>query len=194
MFTGLVEETGRFVSLSSSGELIVRCSSILDDLRLGDSVSVNGTCLTVTAISGQNVSFHVSLTTNNVTNLKPGKLHSGQLLNLERALAVGDRLGGHLVSGHVDGLARIIGIDKQGADHFFEFQPPAELRKYIAAKGSVTIDGISLTVAWVGTSSFRITVIPATIENTNLKERRVGDYVHIEIDMIARYVEQLGRL
>ncbi|MBR6199767.1 MAG: riboflavin synthase [Spirochaetales bacterium] len=194
MFTGLVEETGRFVSLSSSGKLIVRCSSILDDLRLGDSVAVNGTCLTVTAISGQNVSFHVSQTTNNVTNLKLGKLHPGQLLNLERALAVGDRLGGHLVSGHVDGLARIIGIDKQGADHFFEFQPPTELRKYIAAKGSVTIDGISLTVAWVGTSSFRITVIPATIENTNLKERRVGDYVHIEIDMIARYVEQLGRL
>ena len=192
MFTGLVEETGRFVSLSSNGELVIKCNKILDDLKLGDSVAVNGTCLTVTSISGQNVSFHVSQTTNNVTNFKPGKLHSGMLVNLERALAVGDRLGGHLVSGHVDGLARVICVDKQGLDHFFEFQPPAELMKYIVAKGSVTIDGISLTVSWVGTSSFRITVIPATIENTNLKERRVGDYVHIEIDMIARYVEKIS--
>ncbi len=191
MFTGLVEETGRFVSLSSSGELVVKCTAILDDLKLGDSVAVNGTCLTVTSIAGENVTFHVSLTTNNITNFKPGKMHAGQLLNLERAMQPTDRLGGHIVSGHVDGLARVVACEKRGLDCFFEFLPPPELLKYIVAKGSVCIDGISLTVSAMKSSSFCITVIPATIEHTNLSQRRVGDYVHIEVDMIARYVEKM---
>lgn len=191
MFTGLVEETGKFVSLSGNGDLVVNCSKILDDLKLGDSVAVNGTCLTVTSISGSNVTFHVSVTTNNITNFKLGKLHPGQLLNLERAMLPTDRLGGHIVSGHVDGLARIVACEKRGLDCFFEFLPPSNLLKYIVTKGSVCIDGISLTVSSMKSESFCVTVIPATIEHTNLSQRRTGEYVHIEVDMIARYVEKM---
>lgn len=187
MFTGLIEELGTVRYLNSQ-ELAISCKIITDDVKIGDSIAVNGTCLTVTKIYPDYLTFHVSPTTSKHSCFNPGQMRTGAVVNLERALAVGARLGGHIVSGHVDGKARIISVNKQGEDTYFEFLYPKELKHYIVNKGSVCIDGISLTISETRSASFIITVIPHTLVSTNLQYRRSGDFVHIEADIFARYL------
>lgn len=190
MFTGLVEEVG-VVRAVSAGSLRVRCARVLEDVKIGDSISVNGVCLSVVDIERDGMLFDVSPTTQGATRLRPGEVSAGELVNLERALRYSDRLGGHLVTGHVDGLARLIDISKQGEFAILEFLPPESLRPLIAKKGSVAIDGVSLTVAELRSRSFTVATIPQTLAATNLKDKRVGQEVHIEADMFARYVHHM---
>jgi riboflavin synthase len=164
---------------------------VLEETRIGDSIAVNGVCLSVTALRDDAATFHVSPTTSSQTNFRAGVLRVGQMVNLERALRLSDRLGGHLVSGHVDGLARLITVEREREDAVFEFQYPSALRPLVVRKGSVTLDGISLTIAETLSSSFRVAVIPQTLADTNLGERRAGDSLHIEADMFARYVQHM---
>ncbi|MBP7552537.1 MAG: riboflavin synthase [Spirochaetes bacterium] len=188
MFTGIIEEIGTLRSISSDGKLEVVCSKILEDVKIGDSIALNGVCLTVVSIDKTVLTFHVSKTTSDISNFKIGRISSNVKLNLERALRLDSRLGGHIVQGHIDGRVKIIRIDKRGEDHFFEFLTNEELRRFIIPKGSVAIDGISLTISSVSSASFEVTVIPQTIKETNLKEKRIGDYVHIETDFFVKYV------
>jgi len=187
MFTGIIEETGIIKSLNNN-ELSVYCKSIIDDAAIGDSISVNGTCLTITKISGNYLNFHVSPTTAKNTRFKIGDIRIGEEVNLERALTLNTRLGGHIVTGHIDGKAKLISLKNTGKDIYIEFLYPATLRNYIVPKGSVTIDGISLTISDVLSRSFIITIIPHTLKSTNLKNKNIGDFVHIEADIFARYI------
>lgn len=193
MFTGLIEAAGKVVSLETGGEICkLRIASPLaekDDLRLGESISVNGVCLTLTAWDRRSLSADVSAETLRISTL--GELTPGCLVNLERALRLSDRLGGHLVSGHVDAVGTLLARTRQGAAQSLEFSLPQTLAKYVAAKGSIAIDGISLTVNQLSAKSFSIMVIPHTLEMTTLKNRVIGDKVNLESDILARYVEQL---
>lgn len=188
MFTGIIEEIGTLRSISSDGKMEVVCPKILEDVKIGDSIAINGVCLTVVSIDKTVLTFHVSKTTSDISNFKIGRISNNVKLNLERALRLDSRLGGHIVQGHIDGRVKIIRIDKRGEDHFFEFFTTEELRRFIIPKGSVAIDGISLTISSVSSASFEVTVIPQTIKETNLKEKRIGDYVHIETDFFVKYV------
>ncbi len=190
MFTGLIEEIGLVQSLSL-GEIKVSCTKVLDDAKIGDSIAVNGVCLTVSEKTRAGASFRVSPETQRLTNLAPGRLMAGAKVNLERALRYSDRLGGHLVSGHVDGVARVVDVVRHGDFVEIEFQYPKELSAFVARKGSVAMDGISLTVASLKSSSFTVAVIPQTLADTNLSQVRVGSLVHIEVDMFARYVHRM---
>jgi riboflavin synthase len=190
VFTGLIEEVGLVQSLSL-GEIKVGCSIVLEGSKIGDSIAVNGVCLTVSDLGKVGASFRVSPETQRLTNLAPGRLMVGAKVNLERALRYSDRLGGHMVSGHVDGLARVVDVVRQGDFVEIEIQYPNELRAFVARKGSVAIDGISLTVAALKSSSFTVAVIPQTLSDTNLSHVRVGSLVHIEVDMFARYVHRM---
>ena len=186
MFTGLIEEVGKVKAINNK-ELHISCNKILDDSKIGDSIAVNGLCLTITDISSSYLKFHTSLTTIENSRFKTGKLHIGEHVNLERALLPTTRLGGHIVTGHVDGITKIISIKKKDEDIYMEFLFPKELKYFIAVKGSVAIDGISLTISKILSSSFIVTVIPHTFENTNLKEKKINDFTHIEVDIFARY-------
>jgi riboflavin synthase len=190
VFTGLVEEVGVVRSVSA-GSLRVRCSRVLEDVKIGDSISVNGVCLSVVAFDRDSAIFDVSPTTQSLTRLCPGKVAAGELVNLERALRYSDRLGGHLVTGHVDGVARLTDVSKHGEFAILEFLYPENLRTLIAKKGSVAIDGVSLTVAELRSRSFTVAIIPQTLAATNFKDKRVGHEVHIEVDMFARYVHHM---
>ncbi len=160
-------------------------------MKIGDSVAVNGVCLTATNIESNLVSFDVSPSTQKLSRFKVGDIRVGEEVNLERALTINSRLGGHIVSGHVDGVCRITEITRRGDFFIFEFLYPKELRPLIVPKGSVAIDGISLTVAELLSSSFIVNVIPQTIEETSLKHKRTGDCAHIEADIFARYVKHI---
>ncbi len=186
MFTGLVEEVGKVKSIKNN-EISIYCKKILDDCKLGDSIAINGLCLTIVDISKDYLSFHTSSTTIENSRFKVGDIHINEEVNLERAVLPTTRLGGHIVSGHVDGKVKIILINKKNEDTFFEFLYPKELKYFIALKRSVAIDGISLTISNVLSSSFMVTVIPITLQNTNLKNKRINDFVHIEVDIFARY-------
>ena len=187
MFTGLIEETGKLRSVKA-GEITVFCGKILEDMKTGDSVSINGVCLSAAVIHQDSVSFHVSPTTARLSRFNPGDIRAGEMINLERAVMPQTRLGGHIVTGHIDGVASVIDIKKSGADFFFEILTPAEIKKLIIPKGSVAIDGISLTISHVLSGSFTVTVIPQTFKDTNLREKKIGDKMHIEADLFARYV------
>lgn len=196
MFTGIVEETGsveRIKPSSKSIELVVRAKVTARGLKLGDSVSVNGCCLTVVKIraakkGGKLIHFDLLKETWSRTNLQFAKV--GAVVNLERSLAVGGRLGGHFVTGHIDGTGKIIRWERAGQDHVLEIQAPAEVMRYVIFKGSIAVDGISLTVAAVTKKSFRIWIIPHTFEGTALRERAVGDAVNLEADLLGKYVQQ----
>ncbi len=153
----------------------------------GDSVSVNGVCLTVTKPAGD-ISFDISPETMRRTNL--GELKIGDRVNLERALRLSDRLGGHIVTGHVDGVGTIRGKSPVGEYIFYTFESPAEILKYIVKKGSIAVDGISLTVVELDSSSFSVAIIPHTLTATNISDKRVGDKVNLEVDIIGKYVEK----
>lgn len=192
MFTGLIEDIGtiRGQRRSAQGmELSVATALPMDEIHLGDSIAVNGVCLTVTSFGGGQFSADVSPETLDRTGL--GHLAVGSRINLERAMRLGDRLGGHLVSGHVDARATIVSRQAVGNSIVFEFALPPSVLRYIVKKGSVAIDGISLTVNDVNRSGFSVAVIPHTLERTILKEMGPGFEVNIETDMIGKYVERL---
>ncbi|MCF6178533.1 MAG: riboflavin synthase [Geopsychrobacter sp.] len=193
MFTGLIEATGRVVSLERGGQICrLKLSSSLaqSDLKLGESIAVNGVCLTLTEWDAQSIIADVSPETLKVTTL--GRLVPGAKLNLERALRLSDRLGGHIVSGHVDSVGQLRTRTSQGEAQRLEFSLPEGIARYVAPKGSITIDGISLTVNQVEDDLFTVMVIPHTLGMTTLKDMRPGTAVNLESDILARYVERLA--
>lgn len=161
----------------------------MSDVKLGDSIAVNGVCLTVTGFDSSQFSADVSVESLARTSL--ADLQMGTRVNLEKAVTPTTRLGGHMVSGHVDGLATIVSVEQDGRAWQYWLQTPPELSRYIAEKGSVTIDGISLTVNAVERDQFRLTIIPHTRDETTLKDLNVGDHVNLEVDLVARYLERL---
>lgn len=191
MFTGLIEEVGNVVSLRRTpkgARLTVRCG--MAELEVGESVAVNGACQTVTSLSRDGFGCDLLRETLRVTNL--GKLRAGARVNLERAMRSGDRMGGHIVNGHVDGTARVLSLSKRPAR--LELQVPNKLSRYIVPKGSVALDGVSLTVGPDPEEGrFEVFIIPHTWENTNLKHLTRGSEVNIEIDIIAKYIEAFTR-
>ncbi len=197
MFTGIVEETGTVEKIRESTrsiELTVRARLCARGLRVGDSLAVNGCCLTVVKIApggaqkGKLIRFDLLLESWSRTNLQYVK--PGSAVNLERALQADGRLGGHFVTGHVDGVGRITRWERRGLDHVLDISAPADVLRYIVFKGSIAVDGISLTVAGVKRGSFRIWIIPHTLAMTALKERKVGDAVNLEADLLGKYVEK----
>ena len=170
-------------------QLEIAAERVLTGLQVGDSVNIDGVCQTAVAIGES--SFAVETVAETLARTTLGTLGIGQAVNLERPLRADQRLDGHLVLGHVDGVARIRRRTERYGEHRFEIEPPPALARYIAAKGSVALDGISLTVAEVGGDAFTIAVIPHTFDNTTLSHRRAGDSVNLEVDVIARYVERL---
>lgn len=188
MFTGIVEEVGSVVNISDNG-MTVRAEKVMSDLKLGDSIAVNGACLTAVSLSGSEFSVDLSPETMRRTSL--GDLSAGGSVNLERALSASDRMGGHIVQGHVDGTGRITSTKEDGDSIIFRVRTPAGLMPYIVEKGFIAVDGISLTVVKVATSSFTLAVIPYTLRNTNLETLSVGARVNLEADILAKYVENL---
>jgi len=193
MFTGIIEATGRIARIEPRGgdvRLVVKAGSLgLDDVAIGDSISVSGVCLTAIALDGDTFAADVSNETLSVTSL--GALAVGAAVNLEKAMRLSDRLGGHLVSGHVDGVGRVVSVEPDARSQRWTFELPAELARYVASKGSIAIDGVSLTVNEVDDRRFGVNLIPHTVEVTTFRDRRVGDAVNIEVDLVARYVERL---
>ena len=188
VFTGIVEEVGVVARISDNG-MTVRASKVLGDVNLGDSIAVNGACLT--AVNFTKSEFSVDLSPETMRRTSLGKLSEGSLVNLERALLASDRMGGHLVQGHVDGTGRITSAKTEGDSTIFRVRVPKRLNKYIVEKGFVAVDGISLTVVQRGASSFTVAVIPYTLGNTNLAALSVGGQVNLEADILAKYVESL---
>jgi riboflavin synthase len=192
MFTGIIEETGtvRNISLSgNSGRIQVGASVVLEGTKLGDSIAVNGVCLTVTSIDGRSFTADVMAETLRRSNL--GQLGGGDLVNLERAMPAEGRFGGHIVSGHIDGTGTIAGMEKEGNATWVRIRTAAEILALIVEKGSIAIDGISLTVAQVGAEDFAVSIIPHTSANTTLLRKRIGDTVNLENDIVGKYVQRL---
>lgn len=196
MFSGIVEEAGRIASIrftDQSIRMVVEARVAGRGVRVGDSVAVNGCCLTAVKVArvrtGARIHFDLLQETWSKTSFE--QAGTGALVNLERSLRVNDRLGGHFVTGHVDGTGEICRWERSGQDWVLEVRPPAELMRYFLYKGSVAIDGISLTVAEVIGDRIRIWIIPHTWEVTNLKERKAGDRVNLEADLLGKYVERL---
>ncbi|MEX2550723.1 MAG: riboflavin synthase [Nitriliruptoraceae bacterium] len=193
MFTGIVEELGHVAAIDvheSHARLHIRCSSVLDGAALGDSVSVDGTCLTMTTLPGDGFTADLMAETLRATAL--GDLEVGRPVNLERAMRVDARLGGHLVQGHVDGVGVITDREELPGTVFTTIDAPAEVARYLVPKGSITVSGVSLTVVdRTAEGTFRIGLIPHTLEVTTLGVLGVGDRVNLEVDVIAKYVEQL---
>ena len=192
MFTGLVEEAGEIVSVKrgkKSTELTVRAATVHRGLRKGASLAVNGACLTTVRKRGALLGFDVLEETLRVTNLQ--YVRAGDVVNLERPMRADARLGGHVVLGHVDGVGVVRRWEQVGKDWVLEVNVPKPLMRYLIYKGSVAVDGISLTVADVGRGWIRIWIIPHTRDVTNLRQRRAGDHVNLEADVLGKYVEQL---
>ncbi len=188
MFSGIVEDKGKVVSFKE-GVLTVHSNLVLEDLKVKESISVNGACLTVTERTGELFKVDVVPETIRKTNL--GLLKEGDWVNLERSTRLGDRIGGHLVQGHVDCTCLIKEIVGDGTANIMEFEVPSDVMKYIVQKGFVCVDGVSLTVVECAYSSFSITLIPYTGDHTVLGVKSVGDLVNLEVDMIAKYVESV---
>ena len=189
MFTGIVEEVGTIDTISrgaNSAVLTIRAEKVLDGTKVGDSIAVNGICLTVTRLMPHADVMHETLNRSSLANAM-----RGAHVNLERAMAADGRFGGHIVSGHVDGTGRIVGVKKDDNAIWYTIHAAPQLMRYIVEKGSVTIDGISLTVAKVAEDNFSISAIPHTVSQTVLKDRKVGAVVNLETDIIGKYVEKL---
>jgi riboflavin synthase len=192
MFTGLIEEVGTVVALRAHGaadQLRLNAPTVSAAISLGASVAVNGCCLTVTAHNHGELSFDLLHETLIRTNLS--RLAAGDRVNLERAVAAGAPLGGHFVQGHVDCTARILALTERGADLSVEVELPAEFARYVVSKGSIAVNGISLTVADVKPNTFSVWIIPHTRSQTNLGVAKVGDLVNLEFDILAKYVERM---
>ena len=193
MFTGIVEEVGSLKEIclgNGFSNVEINCSKVLEETKIGDSIAVNGVCLTVNKLNNNSFVADVMGETLERTNL--GNLKSGSKVNLERALKLSDRLGGHIVSGHIDGKGRIISIDSKEDGTWFTISAGNEILKYIIFKGSITIDGISLTVAYVDNEVFKVSVIPHTLKNTILEYKSEGSYVNLENDMVGKYIERFS--
>ena len=188
MFTGIVEEIGTINSLVNN-VLTIQAEKVLADIKLGDSISVNGTCLTV--VNFTESKFSVDLAPETLRRTAFGNLNPGDTVNLERALAANDRFGGHMVQGHVDATGRVISIRDEGDSSIFRISHPKRLKPYLVEKGFIAVDGISLTIVKVFTSSFTLSVIPYTRMNTNLQDQLIGGKVNLEVDILAKYVENL---
>lgn len=191
MFTGLVETMGEVAAFSPEGpgaRLTIKSPLIADGLKHGDSVAVNGCCLTVVATDQELFQFEAGSETLKRTNL--GKLARGHQVNLERSLKAGDRLGGHFVTGHIDGLGTVRKRIQEGQWWFYHFETPPTLIHHLASKGSIAVDGVSLTVVDVDETSFSVALIPHTLAMTTLGQRQEGDTVNLETDILAKYVER----
>ena len=192
MFTGIVEEVGAVTAVDRgrhSAVLTIRAHAVLEDAKVGDSIAVNGICLTVTGRTAEHFTadvMHETLDRSALAGLRPGTQ-----VNLERAMAAGGRFGGHIVSGHVDGVGRVQSVRRDDNAVWYTVSAPPHLLRYIVEKGSITVDGISLTVARVDGNSFAISAIPHTVAQTVLRNRRPGDLVNLENDIIGKYVEKL---
>ena len=198
MFTGIIEGVGRLAAREPRGGdvrftfatgTLPWLGSGADDIRMGESIAVNGVCLTVVAFDAQGFQADASTETLSLTTL--GELPVGAALNLERAMRPSDRLGGHLVSGHVDGIGRVVSVHEDARAQRWRFAAPAPLLRYVAKKGSICVDGVSLTVNEVDGEGFEVALIPHTVAHTRFAETRVGEAVNLEIDLVARYVERL---
>lgn len=193
MFKGIVEGTGKVVRvtpLKNGSRLSIQTPFALSSVKKGDSIAVNGCCLTVVAKAGKAFAADLSHETLKVTNLK--ETRPGSFVNLERPLRLADRIDGHLVQGHVDGVGRVRSIKKPGDSWEIEVAFPKALRRYLIPKGSVAVDGISMTVNHLTPRSFTLVVIPHTFQATNLKAKRAGDPVNLEVDMVGKYLESLS--
>jgi len=192
MFTGIIEETGKVASIQRKGDfavLTIKCKKVLENTKLGDSIAVNGVCLTATAITSDTFCADISYET--IKKSTFADISDGSAVNLERALTLSTRLGGHLVSGHVDAVGNIERLIKNQSAYILTIRYPDEIDKYIAEKGSICVDGISLTTAKCANGVFEVAVIPHTYEETSLKGKRQGAKVNLEVDMISRYLEKL---
>lgn len=191
MFTGIVEEIGMVLDMAKSGKvstLKISCNKILEDISLGDSIAVNGICLTVKNYSSNYFEADIMNETISKTNLNTLKI--GNSLNLERALKVGDRLGGHIVSGHVDGVGIIKDLKDDGDSIWVTIETNKEIMKYIVYKGSIALDGVSLTVAYTYKKQFKVSIVPHTQLETIILKKKIGGIVNIECDQIGKYVEK----
>ncbi|MBI2830774.1 MAG: riboflavin synthase [Chloroflexi bacterium] len=190
MFTGIVEETGKILS-AQPGRLAISAAKVLVGTELGSSIAVNGVCLTVAGLDSRSFSVDVMAETLQRTNL--GQLRSGDMVNLERAMALGGQMGGHLVQGHIDGTGRLVSVARDEGAVLLRFQASPEIMRYVVEKGFIAVDGISLTVVDHDADSFRISIVDFTWQHTTLSGRRVGDSVNLEADIIAKYVERFTR-
>jgi len=191
MFTGIIEETGTVKNITHGTftKIVIKCSKVLEETKIGDSIAVNGVCLTVTNISDESFAADVMPETMRASNLKD--LKTGSIVNLERALQVGRRMGGHIVTGHIDCVGKIIDKRQEKNAFIFKIAINEKFTKYIARKGSIAVDGISLTVVEDGYDYFTVSVIPHTMLKTTLGYKGVGDSVNIEVDILSKYVEKL---
>jgi riboflavin synthase len=191
MFTGLVETTGTILRLERADRdlhLAVRASLEPPELKIGESVAVDGVCLTVTGLQGD--AFTVDVSEETVSRSTLGQRRQGDAVNLERALRLGDRLGGHLVNGHVDGTGRVAARQRRGESLAFKFEIPPELSRYLIEKGSVAVNGVSLTVNRCEGRQFEVNVVPHTVRASTMSRLKVGDVVNVEVDLIGKYVEK----
>lgn len=189
MFTGLVEEIGKIIKITkgrNSYQFSIQAEKVLSDIKLGDSVATNGACLTV--VERTNSSFTVDIMAETVKRTNFGKMKLGDTVNLERAMLLSDRLGGHLVSGHIDGIGKISNIKKEDIANIISIEAPKEILYQMLNKGSITIDGISLTILSVNEKDFQVSIIPHTAQETTLIKKKIGDFVNLETDMIGKYV------
>lgn len=191
MFTGIISDIGTITKAQQTGDLRleIACGFAPESIKLGDSIACNGVCLTVVEILKD--VFAVELSAETVARTAPNQWQVDKKLNLERSLKMGDSLDGHIVSGHVDGVSTIQNIEKSGDSHILTISAPPESSKFIAQKGSVTLDGISLTVNNVENTVFTVNIIPHTWQNTTLNNKKIGDQLNLEIDMLARYVARI---
>ena len=188
MFTGIIEEVG-YIQRIGGGQLAVSCEKVLTDVRQGDSIAVNGVCLTVTSFDRNYFTADVMPETIRCTEFR--ELKKGSPVNLERALTLASRLGGHIVSGHIDGTGTIESLQAEDNAVWVTIAAPGEILKYIVQKGSIAIDGVSLTVAYIDDSVFKVSIIPHTKDQTTLLGKKPGDEVNLECDMIGKYIEKL---
>lgn len=196
MFTGLVETLGQVAGIEDQGDALrmsITAPKILDDAALGDSISVNGVCLTVAEFSEDRSAFTADVMRETITRTALARLELGAPVNLERALAVGDRLGGHIMQGHVDGTAKLVSREHSENWDVLRFEIDEQLRRYVVEKGSVALDGTSLTVSAVGENWLEVSLIPTTLAETTHGDLKVGDEVNVEVDVLAKYVENMTR-
>jgi riboflavin synthase len=192
LFTGLIEELGVITSIKKNADganIIIGASTVLSDIKIGDSVAVNGPCLTVTAFNRDSFTVFAMPETINKSTL--GSLATGEKVNLERAMTLGGRLGGHLVSGHIDTVVTLTRRNPQGGAIILDFEAPQSLMRYIVTKGSVALDGVSLTVVDTAESSFSVGLIPHTSAETTLGYLKIGSGINLEVDLIGKYVEKM---
>ena len=190
MFTGITEEIGK-ITITKPASLVITASRVLQGMEPGESIAVNGACLTVTSFNSSSFTVDVMPETLERTNL--GLLRAGNTVNLERAMALGGKLGGHLVQGHVDDVGRVASVDREVGALIMGFTAPLPVVRYIVVKGFIAVDGVSLTVVTKDVSAFQVSIVDYTQKNTTLGGRRVGDLVNLEVDIIAKYVAELSQ-